>query len=384
MGLLLHRSHWALIAALALLAAPASWADETRNVVLIVCDGLRWQEVFGGADPLLINEQAGGSWTPTAELRAKYWAEDPAQRRRLLFPFLWGTVAARGQLLGNQWIGSKAAVTNRMWFSYPGYNEMTSGLDDPSITSNAFGPNPNVTVFEWLNTLPRFRGSVEIFGTWGAFHRIFNGSRSGLPIRAGATLIDAHDTSPRGRLLTELYRTTTRLEEDNPFDSVLQIVLREHLRTHHPRVLFVGFGDTDLWQHLGRYDAFLETAHAFDRYVEELWRQMQAIPQYRGRTTFLITADHGRGSGAVEWKDHGVAEQGSDGIWIGVLGPDTPALGERAAIPDVTQSQIAATIAALLGENFRTYKPAAAAPLLELLRSPARADLESPAAVNSR
>ena len=27
---------------------------KTRNVVLIVADGLRWQEVFTGADPLLI------------------------------------------------------------------------------------------------------------------------------------------------------------------------------------------------------------------------------------------------------------------------------------------------------------------------------------------
>ena len=361
---------YALIGALVVLAAPVAWATQTRNVVLIVCDGLRWQEVFSGADPLLINEQTGGSWTPTDELRAQYWADDAARRRRLLFPFLWGTVGMQGQLFGNQWIGSKVAVANSQWFSYPGYNEMASGLNDPAITSNAFGPNPNVTVFEWLNSLPEYRGKVEIFGTWGAFHRIFNESRSALPIRAGATLVDAHDQSPRGRLLSELYRTTTRLEEDNPFDSVLHIVLREHLRKHHPRILFVGYGDTDLWQHLGRYDAFLETAHAFDQYVEDLWRQMQSIPQYRNRTTFIITADHGRGSGTVDWKDHGVAQPGSDNIWIGVVGPDTAPLGERSRIPDVTQSQIAATIAEFAGKDFRAFKPAAAPSLFKLMQAP--------------
>src|ERR1039457_1424208 len=208
-----------LIACVALLIAPATWAAHTQNVVLIVCDGLRWQEIFSGADAQLMNERAGGSWTAESELRGKYWADDPTVRRRLLFPFIWGTVAAQGQLFGNQSIGSKAYVTNAMWFSYPGYNEMASGANDPAVQSNAFGPNPNVTVFEWLNSLPEFRGKVEIWGTWGAFHRIFNESRSGLPIRAGATLVDAHDQTPRGRLMSELYLTTTRLEEDNPFDS---------------------------------------------------------------------------------------------------------------------------------------------------------------------
>jgi len=367
-----HSSTLLLAVCLGVLIAPVAWAAQTRNVILIVCDGLRWQEVFSGADPLLLNEQAGGSWTPTPELRGRYWSDDADQRRRLLFPFLWGTVAARGQLLGNQSIGSKVAVTNAMWFSYPGYNEMTSGIADPAIQSNAFGPNPNVTVFEWLNSLPGYRGKVDIFGTWGAFHRIFNEARSALPVRAGATLVDAHDESPQGRLLRELYRTTTRLEEDNPFDSVLHIVLREHLRKHHPRVLFVGYGDTDLWQHLGRYDSFLETAHAFDRYVQDLWEQLQSIPQYHGRTTLILTADHGRGSGPVDWKDHGVGQPGSANIWIGVLGPDTPALGERREIPDLTQSQIAATVAAFLGEDFRAFKPSAAPSLLEALRAPSR------------
>lgn len=366
----MHRSSrvWLTVCLLLSIATAAS-AAQTRNVVLIVCDGLRWQEVFSGADPLLMNDQAGGSWTPIEELRRKYWSDDAGERRALLFPFLWDTVAAHGQLFGNQRIGSNATVTNAMGFSYPGYNEMASGIDDPAIRSNAFGPNPNVTVFEWLNSLPAYRGKVELFGTWGAFHRIFNDTRSALPVRAGATLVDANDRSARGRLMNELYRTTTRLEEDNPFDSVLQIVLREHLRRHHPRVLFVGYGDTDLWQHLGRYDALLETAHAFDHYVQELWEQMQSMPQYRNRTTFIITADHGRGSGPVDWKDHGVAQPGSANIWIGVLGPDTPPLGERREIPDVTQAQIAATVAALIGEDFRAFKPAAAPSLLESMKA---------------
>jgi Type I phosphodiesterase / nucleotide pyrophosphatase len=343
-------------------------AGQTKNVVLVVCDGLRWQEVFGGADPTLLDEAARSGWTDEAGLRRKYGANDASMRREMLFPFLWGTVAKSGQLFGNERLGSVVRVTNSMWFSYPGYNEMASGAADARIDSNHFGPNPNVSVFEWLNSRPDFHGRVEIFGTWGAFHRIFNGSRSGLTIRAGSTLVDAADRSPQGLLLSELYRTTAPLEDDNPSDAILHVALREHLKTHRPRVLFVGYGDVDLWQHMGRYDAFLDTAHAFDAFVADLWRQLQSLPAYRGSTTLILTADHGRGAGPLDWKEHGVQQPGSDQIWIAMLGPDTAPLGERRNTPEVLQSQIAATVAALVGEDFIAYQPAAAQPLLPATR----------------
>src|SRR6185295_16057004 len=269
-----------IVAAAVLLGAPLAWAGKTRNVILVIADGVRWQEVFTGADPTLLGE-AGGSWAPADELKKKYWNDDERLRRELLFPFLWGTIATHGQLFGNQNAGSIAHVTNPMWFSYPGYNEMASGVADPGINSNEFGPNPNVTVFEWLNTRRGFTGKVEIFGTWATFADIINGARSGLPIRSGASLVDAGDRSPGGRLLNELYQTTTRLEGTDPFDSFLHVALREHLKKHHPRVLFVGYGDTDTWQHLGRYDAFLQTAHSFDAFLADLWQQVQSTSGYK-------------------------------------------------------------------------------------------------------
>ena len=104
--------------------AHAQSALRTRNVVLIVSDGLRWQEVFTGADPTLLNEANGGIWAKEADLRRDFWRDDPVERRRALFPFLWNTVAVRGQIFGNQNLGSVARVTNGLAFSYPGYNEM--------------------------------------------------------------------------------------------------------------------------------------------------------------------------------------------------------------------------------------------------------------------
>jgi hypothetical protein len=353
---------------LCVLCSASAWGGKTRNVILVIPDGVRWQEVFTGADPTLLNDKEGGSWATTEDLRKRYWHDDPNERRRKLFPFLWDTVAEHGQIFGNQKKGSVARVSNSMWFSYPGYNEMSTGVFDPRIDSNSFGPNPNVSVFEWLNSKPDFAGKVEIFGTWATYVDIFNGARSKLPIRAGATLVDANDKSPRGLLLNELYRNTTRLEGEDPYDSFVHAVLREHLRTHRPRVLFVGFGDTDIFQHMGRYDSFLDTAHTFDGYMKDLWQQIQSTPGYKDQTTLIISTDHGRGSGPVEWKDHGTDQEGSDAIWIAVIGPDTPPLGERHDVSPVTQAQIAATIAALLGEDFQSFSPKAAPPLQDVLR----------------
>jgi Type I phosphodiesterase / nucleotide pyrophosphatase len=348
----------AAISCVAAAAAPA--AGRTRTVVLIVSDGLRWQEVFTGADADLLREQAGGNWVPEKELRARYWRADPVERRALLFPFLWGSVAKHGQMFGNQARGSVARVTNGKAFSYPGYNEMATGYPNDAIDSNEFGPNPHATVFEWLNHDPAFRGRVAVYGTWNVYDDIFNRRRSGLVMQTGWTPPSSAKDTPRDALLRELFETTTRFDEEDAPNSLLQIPLLDYVGRGRPRVLFVGYGETDNWAHQGRYDLVLDSAHRFDRFVRQLWESMQALPQYRGTTTFLVTTDHGRGSGPVDWKEHGVEQPGSENIWLGVIGPDTAALGERGSGASVDQAQIAATVAALLGRDYRAAVPEAA------------------------
>ncbi len=346
---------------LMLLAGPAgAFAGQTQNVVLIVSDGLRWQEVFTGADAGLLDDKAGGSWLSQAELRKRYWRADPEARRAALFPFLWGTVAKQGQIYGNQLKGSVARVTNGKAFSYPGYNEMSTGYPNDAIDSNEFGPNPNATVFEWLNKTEEFHGRVAVYGTWDAYQRIFNKARSGLVIQTGWSLPEKPGESPRDALLRELYQTTTRFDEEDVPNSLLQIPLVDYIKTAQPRILFVGYGETDNWAHQGRYDLVLDSAHRMDHFVQQLWETMQAMPQYHGTTTFIVTTDHGRGSGPTEWKEHGVKEKGSENVWIAVLGPDTAPLGERSHAAPVTQSQIAATVAALVGRDYRHDVPQAA------------------------
>jgi hypothetical protein len=344
-------------------------AHKTKTVVLIVSDGLRWQEVFTGAEADLLNDKEGGSWLSADDLRKRYWRPTAGERRALLFPFLWGTIAKQGQVFGNQGLGSVAHVTNGKAFSYPGYNEMSTGYPNDAIDSNEFGPNPNATVFEWLNGSDEFRGKVAIYGTWNVYDNIFNKVRSGLVMQTGWTLArKAHET-PREALLRELFATTTQFDEEDLPNSLLQIPLIDYVKTGKPRVLFVGYGETDNWAHQGRYDLVLDSAHRFDHFVEQLWNTMQSMPEYRGTTTFIVTTDHGRGSGLTEWKEHGVEEKGSENIWIAVIGPDTRPIGERTKVAPVVQAQIAATVAAFVGKDYRAAVPKAAAPIAAVLRS---------------
>jgi len=354
---------FAMLAAFA--SAPANAQLKTRNVVLIVLDGTRWQEVFTGADPNLLNEKHGGIWESEATLQTRFGGKDPLKRRELLFPFLWDVVAQQGQILGDPQHHSSAQVTNAHRTSYPGYSEMSTGHADPSIGEDEQRPNPNLNVFEWLNSQQNLAGKVAIFGSWHLYHEIFNTPRSHLYIQAGASPPPPTDPvpTPAQAMLTHLYQTTPALEEGDVLDALVQVPLLEYVRAAHPRVLFVGYGETDDWAHTGRYDLVLESAHHSDGFVRELWNLMQAMPEYHDQTTFIITTDHGRGSGLVEWKEHGVKQKGSENIWIAVIGPDTAPLGVRESPPPIKQAQIAATIAALLGTDYRAAEPKAAAPL---------------------
>jgi hypothetical protein len=360
-----------VLAALPTLAA-ISAGDEprsvTRNVVLVTTDGLRWQDVFRGADPALLNARDGGV-SDVEAIRRDFWRETPEARREALMPFLWTVVARRGQLYGNADKGSPAKVANGRNFSYPGYNEMFTGFPDPRINSNDKRPNPNVTVFEWLNRKPGYRGKVSAVGSWDVYPFILNAERSGLFINAGWVPYDSPGPTESQVLVNRLMSQSPRTWEHCREDTFTFQIALEHLRRDAPRVFYIGLGDTDEHAHEGRYDRYLRAAHFADENLRRLWDELQSRPQYRGTTTMIVTTDHGRGDAPVEWKSHGAKIKGSEAIWIGMLGPDTPALGERGNAALVTQGQVAATIAALLGEDYVAETPAAARPIVEAIRA---------------
>lgn len=357
------------LVALLFAAATASAADfKTRNIVLITTDGLRWQEVFTGVEKELINKQHGGVANAKA-IEEQFWRETPEERRAALLPFFWSKIAKEGQIYGNLPKGSSAQITNTMKFSYPGYNEILTGFADPAIDSNAKKPNQNFTVLEWLHRKPAFGGQVAAYSAWDVTPFIFNRERCGFPVMGGWEHLPEPEPNPRQQLLNDLIDDTTRPNAAEVIDSFLYHAAREHLLRHRPRVMFIGFLETDAWGHAGRYDNLLISANGVDQYIQRLWETMQSMDQYRDKTTFIISTDHGRGSGLTDWKNHGQKIEGAENIWMAFLGPDTPPLGERTNCDRVTQSQIAATLAALLGEDYHGAVPHSGAAIQQALPS---------------
>ncbi len=345
---------------LGLRAAAQAPKPRTENVVLVTLDGMRWQEVFGGADSALFR-QSKYYYADRQALDRAFGQATPELRRRALMPFLWGTVARQGQLYGNRPAGSLVNVTNTMRFSYPGYNEILTGAaDDARIHSNDTIFNPNPTVLEFLNQQPAFRGKVAAFGSWEAFPYILNDKRSGVPVNAGMRRAPGPGLTPREQLLNELMAATPSPFGEERLDAFTAHYALEYLKRKKPRVLYVGFGDTDDFAHAGEYGAYVHSAHYTDDFIRQLWAYLQSDPQYRGKTTLLITTDHGRGAAAnAQWRGHGADVPGADQIWFAALGPDTPATGEARA-GQLYQNQVAATVARLLGVPYAPARPAGA------------------------
>jgi len=257
-------------------------------------------------------------------------------------------------------------VTNGFFFSYPGYNETLTGAGDPRINSNDNIPNPNVTVFEWLNQKKDFHGKVAAFGAWENFDGIFNKARSGIIVNSSYDLFTAMPVTPELATLNHLKEDSVRIWPDEIFDPPMFYTALEYAKYARPRVLFIGLGETDDWAHSGSYAEYLSAAHRSDEYIAKLWTLVQSMPEYKDTTTLVVVPDHGRGEGP-KWTTHGQETPESSQTWMAWLGPDTAGLGERKNVGPVTESQVAATLASLLGEDYHAAVPKSGAPIADVL-----------------
>lgn len=328
---------------------------KTKNVFFITLDGLRWEELFGGADDSLIRDTRFVK--DTSLLLEKYWAPNSIMRRQKLMPWFWGTVAEHGQLLGNRQLGNNANLTNLMWFSYPGYNELLVGYSDPNINSNAKIPNSNVTVLEWLHQKEDFQGKVAAFGSWDVFPFIINEERSRIPVNAGFENATGEPLSEREQFLNQLQSQIPSPWNSVRLDAFTHHFALEYIKKKHPRVVYVSYGETDDFAHDSRYDHYLDATYRTDAFIRDLWEFCQGDSAYANQTTFVICTDHGRGDRPKsEWTSHGKGIRGSNEVWMAFLGPDTPPLGERNDKLQIWQNQVAKTVAAFLGQD---YNPSA-------------------------
>ena len=359
---------WALFTASLALAQPAA-----KNVLLVTIDGLRWQEVFTGAEDTLLNKEHGGvADSALAGLRAEFGGASAEERRRKLMPFFWGTIVPGGQAFGNRALNSASSVLNAERISYPGYNELLTGRADPLIPSNTPLPNPNVTVLEWFNGRPGFTGRVAAAAAWNVFVPIFNVGRSRLPVFVTQQQSAPGSVSPRIAEIERWMQDIPPISPSENFDAFTYHAAVDMIGSRRPRLFLLALGEPDEWAHARRYDRYLDSIRRCDRFIRQLWEMMQAMPEYRGTTALILSPDHGRGVLGADWTSHGKKIPHAEETWLAAMGHGVPALGERRDAKPVHQAQVAATVAAWLGEDWRVAFPDAQGPVADLVARPAK------------
>ncbi|MEX0721508.1 MAG: sulfatase-like hydrolase/transferase [Balneolaceae bacterium] len=298
----------------------------TENVVVITLDGVRWQEVFGGADSTLVRNRLyiSGDYNRVWD---DYWSDDEDERRKMLMPFFWNELVNIGKIYGNRKYDNKVSVTNSSLKSFPGYAEIWNGYADRTITANKPPVNNNQTIIEFLSKQSGFEGNkIAITAAASSFTDLFHESENNFTISAGH------------KDLT-VYNKTIRLMENDK-----------------PRFVYMAINKTDHWAHESEYDTYLNLIHEADEFIKGVWDFIEQDSFYKGKTTLFITTDHGRGVGG-DWHTHGSGGvEHAEETWFAVIGPDTKPTGEQKEEADIKASQFAKTLAAFLEMHFDTGK----------------------------
>ena len=325
---------------------------ETRNVFIITWDGYRWQELFSGADSLLIRNKEYVAHIE--DVSNEFWHDEYKDRRMKLTPFIWGEIEKIGQIYGNKTIGSAVTISNPHRFSYPGYSEILVGYVDERIDSNKKMNNPNKTVLEFINEQARFKGKVAAFGSWDVFPYIINKKRSGIPVNAGFE-------NAVGNNLTEMEQSLNTIQGQLPkiwntvrYDAFTHHYAMEYIKKNKPNLVYIAYGETDDFAHDGDYEAYLKSAKQTDAFVKDLWDFVQSDEQYKNNTVFMITTDHGRGTDPIDyWRHHGSKYDGTDQTWLIAFGAGIKAKGEVMNSAPIFANQIASTVATIFGLEYK-------------------------------
>jgi len=132
-------------------------------------------------------------------------------------------------------------------------------------------------------------------------------------------------------------------------DELTFLVSREVMRKFAPRLLVVIFSDVEV-AHFGSYALHIAGIRTGDRLAYQLWQEVEANPEYRGKTTMVILPEFGRdpdGSTTNGFFNHRSDAESTRNTWMMALGTavDKPQIVER----QIRHVDLCPTLASLLG-----------------------------------
>ena len=219
-------------------AVPGPVVSEASDaaVVLVVLDGVRWQDVFVGGDPHL----AGG----------------PAPSAEALMPHLHALVAERGAALGAPGRGPSMTASGPNFVSLPGYTEILGGRRAHACGDNDCAATKQPTVFD--EAAAAVPGEVAFFASWERLNRAASVRPRSIVLSTGRTRVwQARELAadPERRELLDRGAAadpTPGWGEFRP-DRYTAALALKYLEQKRPRLMFLGLGEPDEYGHRGDY-----------------------------------------------------------------------------------------------------------------------------------
>jgi phosphopentomutase/2,3-bisphosphoglycerate-independent phosphoglycerate mutase family metalloenzyme len=306
-------------------------------VVLVVLDGVRWQEVFGGADRALVRPRLGSVplWTTA----------------RSLMPNLYALIDNHAVALGAPDHGPEIAVTGPQRISLPGYLEIFDGRPDAACESNDCPRPPARSMADdvYDESGP---DDVAVIASWPNIARAASADPSRFVLTTGRKHVERAEALRADSQIASLLDAGARLgpspgEGDYRPDAITQRIALRYLAVGRPRFLFVGLGDADEYGHRSDYHGYLAAMHSSDAFLGELVATLGRMGARGRHTTVIVTTDHGRAS---NFRDHGARYPESGRVWLVAGGGDVHGRGVLVTpARRHTLSDVAPTVRALLG-----------------------------------
>lgn len=250
-------------------AQPKTRPLKTRNVIIVVIDGVRHSETWG-ATPGVIPNMA-------TNLRQK------------------------GAFF-NTFLNDAYTYTNS------GHVAITTGVNQPIDNYGAELP-ANPSIFQlWLKQTGKPATSAWIIS-----------SKDKLSI-----LANTKDSIWQNTYMPSLNCGVNGPGTGYRADSLTLLEVKRVLTSDKPNLMLINFMEPDGYAHAANWAYYLRGIARDDRYVQQLYDFLRKDKNYRKNTTLLITTDHGRHLDGIDggWVNHGDNCEGCQKIFLLALGPD--------------------------------------------------------------
>ena len=276
-----------------LCTAPAAALEyQTKNVFLVVIDGVRNDEAFDDSTHQYI-------------------------------PHIWNNLRPMGTVYSEFY-------STTITYTTAGHETMLSGVryNYPNAGAEPCEPyRPRFpTVFEYY----RKANNVPQLKTWGILGKE---NLSSLDY----SLYPGYGSPYKGSVVFEAGD-----------DTVTMNLLNDTIQRDHPSLVLLNLRDVDVRGHIGVWERYLAAISLADSLVWDLWVRIEDDPTYQGKTTMFITTDHGRHDDMHGgFSEHGGTDHGVEHLLFLALGPD---IKQDTVITDRRDPvDIAPTIGELLG-----------------------------------